>query len=57
MAGRLIYKFSGSQPIKLVENSSKAASYEAGVYRIIATGIIIEDCEKLIPVSNGCFKV
>jgi hypothetical protein len=29
-------------PIKLVENSSKAASYEAGVYRIIATDIIIK---------------
>jgi len=36
-------ELAGSHPIKLVENSSKAASYEAGVYRIIATGIIIKD--------------
>ena len=31
----------GSHPIKVVENSSKTASYEAGVYRIAATGIIV----------------
>jgi len=35
-------KKSRFHPIKLVENISKAASYEAGVYRIIATGIIIK---------------
>ena len=37
------HELTGSAPKKLVENRSRTASYEAGIYRIAATGIIIRE--------------